>query len=106
MPNRSAAKTTRSNCRSARFVRIPLTAPCNIRYPLRHMAPRKSEPATKQDLRLLEQRLRTTKEEIIRHFDLTVETIRHDLLGANADRIELLHDRITRVEQHVGLAPA
>ena len=47
-----------------------------------------------------------SEDRILRHFDLTVETIRHDLLGANADRIELLHDRITRVEQRVGLAPA
>jgi hypothetical protein len=74
------------------------------------MAPRKPVSATKQDLRLLEQRLLTSsahqKEEIIRHFDVAVENIRHDLLGANADRIELLQDRIARVEQRVGLAPA
>jgi len=50
------------------------------------------------------------KEEIIRHFDVVVENIRHDLEGANRDEIEVLKDskasheqRITRLESHVGL---
>jgi hypothetical protein len=74
------------------------------------MPARNTAPATQQDLRSLEQRLLKAsaqqKQDILRHFDVAVEAIRHDLLGVNADRIELLHDRITRVEQHVGLAPA
>lgn len=51
------------------------------------------------------------KEEILRHFDVTVETIRHDLEGAHRDDIQLLKDthrrheeRLMRLERHVGLA--
>ena len=40
------------------------------------------------------------------HFDVTVEAIRHDLLGANRDRIENHEDRILRLERHGGLRPA
>ena len=52
--------------------------------------------ATKEDLYSLETR-------ILLHFDVTLETIRHDLTGANLDRISLLDDRVTRLETHVGL---
>jgi hypothetical protein len=95
------------------------------------MKTRKSPPATKHDLRLFEQRLigrldnklderdarltkhfdarinqaiRESQEIILRHFDLTVETIRHDLLGANADAIASLTDRVDRLERQIGLA--
>lgn len=47
--------------------------------------------------------------EVKQHFDLVVEQIRHDLLAANREQIELLRDRtdghanrITRLEQHAG----
>ena len=46
------------------------------------------------------------KEDIMRYFDVTVETIRHDLLGANKDRIEQHEDRIRRLEQRIGLRRA
>lgn len=73
-----------------------------------------SRPATKGDVDLLrqefEQKLDTVKEEIMRHFDVVVETIRHDLLGANRDDIELLKDgrtdherRIRRLERSTGI---
>ena len=39
-----------------------------------------------------------------RHFDLAVEHIRAELLGARKDAIENQADRIVRLEQHVGLA--
>ena len=49
-------------------------------------------------------------EETKRHFDVTVEQIRHDLEGANKDKIEVLDDakvehdqRITHLEQVVGV---
>jgi hypothetical protein len=74
------------------------------------MPARKTAPATQQDLRSLEQRLLKAsagqKDEILRHFDVVVETIRHDLLGINADEIELLKDRVIRIETRVGLTPA
>lgn len=50
-----------------------------------------------------EQRLAEHEDRIKRHFDLTVEAIRHDLLGANRDEIETLKDRIVRLERHTGL---
>lgn len=53
-------------------------------------------PATKKDLRELEDRL-------LRHFDLTVETIRHDLLGANRDELELIKDRNRDHERRISV---
>ena len=74
------------------------------------MKPRKDAPVTKQDLSLLEQRLLKSsaqqKDEILRHFDVSVEAIHHDLVGARADELELLKDRIRRLEKHAGLIPA
>ncbi len=74
------------------------------------MTPRKPTAATKQDLHALEQRLNrrieSSQQEILRHFDVTVEMIRHDLLGANTDEVASLADRVNRLERHVGLAPA
>jgi hypothetical protein len=46
------------------------------------------------------------KDEILRHFDLVVETIRHDLLGANRDEIESVKDRVGRLKRHTGLIHA
>jgi hypothetical protein len=51
----------------------------------------------------LEQRLAEHEDRIKRHFDVTVEAIRHDLLGANRDEIEAIKDRIAPLEQHMGL---
>ncbi len=83
------------------------------------MTKRPSPPATKDDIQMLmgeigklydanerwkDEILGTNqqrKEEIKRHFDLTVETIRHDLQGANRDRIENHEDRIVRIEQRL-----
>lgn len=51
------------------------------------------------------------KDDIIRHFDVAVEDIRHDLEGANRDEIGVLKDakrdheqRIVRLEQQAGIA--
>jgi hypothetical protein len=76
-----------------------------------------SAPATKQDIRLLmeqmgrhydqvERRLAGHEEQIKRHFDVTVEHIRHDLEGANKDRIENHEHRLTRLEERTGISPA
>ena len=66
-----------------------------------------NEPATKNDL---QEGLLTVKEELLReikhYFDLTVENIRHDLLGANRDEIEIIKDRVTRLERHTGIVRA
>lgn len=74
------------------------------------MANDDTAPATKKDLRELEgkldAKLEKYKDEILRHFDLTAENIRHDLAGANRDEIEMVKDRVTRLERHTGLVAA
>ncbi len=72
-----------------------------------------STPATKGDLRELERTLRARlvvslksdlqemETRILHHFDLTVETIRHDLLGANHDEIEAMKDRQENHERRI-----
>jgi hypothetical protein len=93
--------------------------------------PNDTSPATKSDIKLLMDELgklydaterwkdeladKTQRWQLLsvtetkQHFDLTVEQIRHDLLAANREQIELLRDRadghenrITRLEQHAG----
>jgi len=68
-------------------------------------------PATKADIRGLREEINTSKEEILHEFRLTVETIRHDLVGANRDEISQMKDksqdherRIVRLERSSGLA--
>ncbi|HUY92240.1 MAG TPA: hypothetical protein VMV10_26100 [Pirellulales bacterium] len=86
-------------------------------------------PATKEDIRLLMEQMGKLydadarwkddiqnsisrwKDEIIEHFDVAVETIRHEMRAAHHDSIELLRDqtadhakRIKRLERHAGLA--
>lgn len=75
-------------------------------------------PATKEDIRLLMEQIGKLydanarwKDEIIEHFDVAVETIRHEMKAAHHDSIDLLRDqnadhakRIERLERHAGLA--
>jgi hypothetical protein len=77
-------------------------------------------PATKGDLdalrndvsvlrRDLQESMKVLKDEIMRHFDLTIETIRHDLLGANRDDIDAKGDhekRIRKLERATGVVAA
>lgn len=62
-------------------------------------------PATKADIRYLRTEVNAKFEmhtaEIKRYFDLAVETIRHDLLGANRDQIEVLKDRSANHERRI-----
>ncbi|MDD5026154.1 MAG: hypothetical protein PHH13_02135 [Candidatus Peribacteraceae bacterium] len=60
-------------------------------------------PATKVDIRAVRDNMNTFKEEILRHFDLTVETIRHDLQDTNRETVK---GRVTRLKRHTGLVPA
>lgn len=66
-------------------------------------------PATKRDLNDLRKELKTDmgemKEEILRHFDVVAEDLRHDVMGANRDEVELIKDRVTKLERHTGLIP-
>ncbi|MDD5041932.1 MAG: hypothetical protein PHX87_06160 [Candidatus Peribacteraceae bacterium] len=56
--------------------------------------------------REMQKEMQHMRDEILRHFDLTVETIRHDLTGANRDEMETIKDRVTRLERHTGLVAA
>jgi hypothetical protein len=58
-------------------------------------------PATKGDLAELRTEMTSMKDEIIRHFDVVAENIRHDLEGANKDEIEVLKDGKTDHEQRI-----
>lgn len=67
-------------------------------------------PATKADIRGLREEIKASKKEILHQFQLTVETIRHDLAGANRDEISQMKDtsqdheqRIVRLERSAGL---
>ncbi len=64
------------------------------------------EMATRTDHRLdeMEAKMERWKAEIVEHFDLVVENIRHDLAGAHLDRFAAFDDRLTRLERHTGLA--
>ncbi len=76
-----------------------------------------SAPATKADIRMLMDEIgrlydanQRWKDDILAHFDLTIENIRHDLTSANREEIELLKDsrashetRIGALERAVGL---
>lgn len=73
-------------------------------------------PATKKDLHDLEvgvdrklqemderidRRFQEMEDRILRHFDLAVETIRSELLGANRDELELVKDRQRNHDQRI-----
>ncbi|MBI1812667.1 hypothetical protein HY285_05765 [Candidatus Peregrinibacteria bacterium] len=78
-------------------------------------------PATKQDIRMIMEEIGKLydanegwkdeileanegwKEEIIHEFKVVGESIRHDAMGSNKDRIEQHEDRIKRLENHTGL---
>ena len=67
-------------------------------------------PATKADIRMLMGEIgklhdatERWKDEIKHHFDLAVENIRVELVGANEGRIQSHEHRIALLEKHAGL---
>jgi ABC-type phosphonate transport system ATPase subunit len=71
-------------------------------------------PATQQDVAAVLERvgslevsvtdqMQSLKAELTRSFDLAIELIRHDLVGANSDRIAGLENRVGALERHVRL---
>jgi hypothetical protein len=54
----------------------------------------------------MEEMIRASEERMKEHFDLAVETIRHDLMEAHRDRIEDHELRIRRLERHPRLKAA
>ena len=93
-------------------------------FPPHNMTTDITAPATKLDIRMLMEEIgklydanKYWKDEMIEHmrnwkddtklyFDSAVENILHDLKGANRDEIEVIKDRVTRLERHTGLAKA
>ncbi len=51
----------------------------------------------------LKQEMKKDKREILDYFQLAVETITTEIRGANRDEIEVVKDRVTRLERHTGL---
>ncbi len=51
-------------------------------------------------------KIEDSEERTKRYFDVVVEDIRHDLEGANKDEIEVIKDRVTRLEKHTKIAAA
>ena len=60
----------------------------------------KEEVITTLDERI-DGKIGQSEERMKHYFDLTVETIRHDLLSANKDRIENHEDRLRRLERKI-----
>jgi phage host-nuclease inhibitor protein Gam len=82
----------------------------------------RNDPATKGDLEDAVSGLRTElkgdiasvveqlsaqmsadKKELMEHFNVVAENIRHDMASANEEEIDVLGDRVTRLEEHTGL---
>jgi hypothetical protein len=68
-------------------------------------------PATKADIGALMDQIGKLydanegwKEEVMRHFDVVAEQIKHDFNGAFSDKVEQHEERLLRLEEHVGLA--
>lgn len=76
------------------------------------MKPDESQaPATKADIAALMDQIGKLydanegwKEEVLRHFDVVAEQIKHDFNGAFSDKVEQHEERLLRLEEHVGLA--
>ncbi len=67
--------------------------------------------ATKEDISMLMEQFgslydanKRWKDEIIHEFHLVAEDIKHDIGGAQNDRITGVENRVTRLEQHTGIS--
>ena len=81
-------------------------------------------PATKNDLRQLEQMMNAQfvevfkymdrrfeevdrkQTEMLQHIGVLLETQKHDIISSTNDKISLLDDRVKRLEIHTGLVAA
>jgi hypothetical protein len=66
-----------------------------------------------QKVERLDHKVTEFKDQIIRHFDVIAEELRHDLIGARSDEVEVLKDgrkdherRIRTLEKHAGIIAA
>lgn len=74
------------------------------------MTPDPKAAATKEDIAMLMDSnakmydaMAGWKDELKEHFDVALENVRHDLIGANKDRIEDHEHRLKRLETQTGL---
>jgi hypothetical protein len=88
------------------------------------MADDSSAPATRADLQYFAQGLLkqmdmlheeisslwkefpASEDRMVHQFHVIAEQIHHDAIGANRDEIEVVKDRVTRLERHTGLIKA
>jgi hypothetical protein len=77
------------------------------------MSADRNSPATKADIQLIMTEIgrlyaanEQWKDELIEHFDLAAEDIKHNFESAFHDKLEQHDDRIKRLERHVKLLPA
>ena len=95
------------------------------------MAQDSSAPATKQDVSLImegiggvhiavanmkteisdlrveiDEKIAASEDRMVHQFHVIAEKIHHDAIGANRDEIEVVKDRVTRLERHTGLIKA
>lgn len=51
----------------------------------------------------LDKRFTESEGRMVQQFHVIAEQIHHDAIGANRDEIEVVKDRVTRLERHTGL---
>lgn len=72
-------------------------------------------PATKADIHMMmgeigklydanERWKEEVKKDVKEHFDVVIENMHHDYKGAHKDDMENLKNRVTRLEEEVGIA--
>ncbi|OGJ64413.1 hypothetical protein A3C37_01475 [Candidatus Peribacteria bacterium RIFCSPHIGHO2_02_FULL_53_20] len=56
------------------------------------------------DLRVgIDEKISASEDRMVQQFHVIAEQIHHDAIGANRDEIEVVKDRVTRLERHTGL---
>jgi hypothetical protein len=62
-----------------------------------------TEDRFENQMQSLRAQLAASEERMKRHFDVAIEQAKFELLGAKKDDVEVLKDRVTRLERHTGL---
>ena len=54
----------------------------------------------------MDEKISAAEDRMVHQFHVIAEQIHHDAIGANRDEIEVVKDRVTRLERHTGLIKA
>lgn len=54
----------------------------------------------------MDEKISAVEDRMVHQFYVIAEQIHHDAIGANRDEIEVVKDRVTRLERHTGLLKA